>query len=132
MVIATPPIRQQFEALLRRYPDRRFELIDGEIVENMPTPLHAVIAYLLSGHFFVFLRDHPLGWLLIEARCLISDDPDNDRVPDLSFVRRREGRVIPHDDPLPFAPDLVIEIQSPGQSDKFMLDKAQFYLRHGS
>jgi Uma2 family endonuclease len=29
-------------------------------------------------------------------------------------------------------PDLAVEVQSPGQSDRFMSDKAAFYLENGS
>lgn len=36
--------------------DRRFELIDGEIVEKMPTQLHALIANLFNAVLFMYFR----------------------------------------------------------------------------
>jgi Uma2 family endonuclease len=32
---------------------------------------------------------------------------------------------------LPFMPELIIEIQSPGQSKRIMAKKADYYIRHG-
>ncbi len=36
--------------------DRHFELIDGEIVEKMPTQLHALIANLLNAVFIAIFN----------------------------------------------------------------------------
>lgn len=36
--------------------NRRLELINGEIIEKMPTQLHALIVHLINGFLFVFLR----------------------------------------------------------------------------
>ena len=36
------------------------------------------------------------------------------------------------DGPALYMPDLAVEVQSPGQSDKLMSDKATFYLQHGT
>jgi Uma2 family endonuclease len=33
---------------------------------------------------------------------------------------------------VPYLPDLALEIQSPGQSDRFMMDKADYYLANGT
>jgi Uma2 family endonuclease len=43
--------------------DRRFELIDGEIIEKMPTEERGVIVSTLSGEIYVFLKQNPLGRL---------------------------------------------------------------------
>lgn len=111
--------------------ERRFELIDGEMIEKMPTQLHALIVHLLNGFLFVFVREHPIGWVLPEARYALPDDPDNTVIPDLSFVVS-EGKTLIEEGAAPYMPDLAIEVQSPGQSDKFMADKARYYLTHGS
>jgi len=68
--------------------ERRFELIDGEVVEKMPTQLHAYIIQMLSGFLFVFLRQNLLGYALLEARYRLPDDTENDLIPDLSLCRR--------------------------------------------
>jgi Uma2 family endonuclease len=110
---------------------RRFELIEGEIVEKMPTQLHAYIIQMLSGFLFMFLRQNPLGYALIEARYRIPDGSDNDLIPDLSFVTKDHGSLV-QSGPALYLPELAVEAQSEGQSDRFMLDKALLYLAHGT
>jgi Uma2 family endonuclease len=121
--------REQFDGFLPHPEnhDRLFELINGEIVEKAPTQLHALITYSLSGFLFVYFREHPIGWVLIEIRISLPDDDLNDRIPDIAVVLK-EGRTFDPDAPLAYMPDLAIEVQSPDQSDKFMIDKANYYL----
>ena len=59
----------QYEIFLARpeNANRRFELIFGKIEEKMPTQLYAYIIQMLSGFLFVFLRENPIGYALIEA-----------------------------------------------------------------
>jgi len=123
----------QFDAFLGEpeQAERRFELVDGEIVEKMPTQLHAYIIQMLSGFLFVFLRQNPLGYALIEAHYRLPGDAENDLIPDLSFVKKERGPLV-RSGPAPYMPDLVVEAQSESQSDKFMLDKAQLYLARGT
>lgn len=111
--------------------DRRFELILGEIVEKIPTQLHAYIIQIISGLLFVFLRDNPIGYALIEARYRLPGDDDNDIIPDLSFVSKERGPLV-RSGPAPYMPDLAVEAQSEGQSGRFMLDKALLYLANGT
>ena len=120
----------EYEALLDdpANQDRRLELVHGEIIEKMPTQLHAAIVHLISGFLFVFLREHPIGWALVKARYQLPGDNQNARIPDLSFVRKVEGRSLTNASAAPYMSDLAIEMQSPGQSDRMMLDKAEYYL----
>ena len=111
--------------------NRRFELIQGQIVEKRPTQLHAYIIQMLSGFLFVFLRQYPLGYALIEARYRVPGSGDTDLIPDLSFVAKGHGPFV-QSGPAPYLPELVVEAQSDGQSDRFMLDKALLYLAHGT
>jgi Uma2 family endonuclease len=111
--------------------NRYFELIDGMIVEGMPTQAHAAIVALLNGHFFVYLQQNPVGWALVEARYQLAGDEHNARLPDLSFVSRERGPLVEHG-PAAYVPDLAIEVQSPDDNLKEMAEKAQYYLAHGS
>jgi Uma2 family endonuclease len=111
--------------------NRRFELIFGEITEKMPTQLHAYIIQMLSGFLFVFLRANPIGYALIEARYRSQNDAENDLIPDLSFITRARGPLV-RTGPAPYFPDLAVEVQSEGQSERFMLDKALLYLANGT
>lgn len=122
--------RDDYEALLARYPDRRLELIDGQVIENMPTLWHGIIIHLISGFLFVYLRDNPIGHVSIEGRYGLPDDEHNVRMPDLSFFRHETGDIVERG-PAPFMPDLAVEVQSPGQSDRLMSAKAAYYLARG-
>jgi len=133
MSIRTKTDTAHYEAFLARpeNSDRRFELIDGEIVEKMPTQLHAYIIQMLSGFLFVYLRQNPIGYALIEARYRPPNTTDNDLIPDLSFISKGHGALV-QSGPALYLPDLAVEAQSDGQSDQFMLAKAQRYLNSGS
>src|SRR5436190_17894040 len=86
----------QFDAFLEQpeNANRRFELISGEIVEKMPTQLHAAIISLVNFFLMLYLREHPLGYALIEARYRLPGNDENDLIPDLSFVTRARGAVV--------------------------------------
>ncbi len=133
MFMHTKTAMAQFEAFLAlpENAQRRFELIHGEISEKMPTQLHAYIIQMLSGFLFVFLRQQPIGYALIEARYRLPGDNENDLIPDLSFVVKGRG-ALTRSGAAPYMPDLAVEAQSEGQSERFMLDKALLYLSHGT
>lgn len=110
---------------------RRFELIDGEIVEKMPTQLHALIASYLIFIFSLYFRDNPIGWIFTELRINLPNDDLNDTIPDISVVLKA-GRELSPNEPLTFMPDLAIEIKSPTDSLIKMRKKANYYLENGS
>jgi Uma2 family endonuclease len=111
--------------------DRLFELIDGEIVEKMPTQLHAVIANFFNALLYLYKQKNPIIWVFSEVRVKLPSDKKNDRIPDIAVVLK-EGREFDPYAPLAYIPDLIIEIQSPSQNDKFMVDKAAYYLAKGT
>ncbi len=124
---------QQYEQMIAQpeNADRLLELIDGEIIEKMPSQLHALIAHILNGFLFVYLREHPIAVAFSELRSRVPSDENNARIPDISVVLNEHYQLDP-DEPLPHLPDLAIEIQSPDQSDKLMSEKAAYYLANGS
>lgn len=114
-----------FEAFLNlpQNADRRLELIDGEIVETMPNALHAYLVGLFLHALVGYLKAHPLGYAGAEPRFSFGEQ---DLIPDVAVWRAQ-----PAEAPLTESPLLVVEVQSPGQSDQLMLRKAQIYLQHG-
>lgn len=130
---AQPITTDVFERLLNKpeNSDRLLELINGEIAEKMPTQLHALLASLFNTLLGIYVRNNPIGWVFSEVRVKLPNDKLNDRIPDIAYVLK-EGRVFDPNAPLSYMPDLVVEIQSPDQSDKFMLDKANYYLANGT
>ncbi|MEO8611290.1 MAG: Uma2 family endonuclease [Chloroflexota bacterium] len=136
MIARKPLIVEAFENLvaLPENEGRKLELINGEIVEEMPNRLHALIATLLGKIFGNYLDVHPIGWAFTEARIKFPDDSLNDFIPDFA-VALAANHNIQNDDlnePFTTTPELVIEIQSPDQSEKFMSDKADVYLKYGA
>lgn len=125
--------RAEFEAFvtLPSNVERVFELINGELIEKMPTQLHALISLILAGALYNFLRNNPVGWAFVEARYGLPDDKDNDLIPDLSYVRKERGPVVERG-AAPYMPDLAVEIQSPDDSLIGMTEKAAYYLKNGS
>jgi len=123
----------QFDAFLAQPENigRHFELISGEIVEKTPTQLHAAMISLVNFFLMLYLREHPIGYALTEAHYRLPGNDENDLIPDLSFVTKEHGALV-QSGPAPYLPDLAIEVQSEGQSTRFMLDKALLYLANGT
>lgn len=122
----------QFEAFLKlpQNSDHLFELIDGEIVEKMTTEQHGVIAALIATFINLFLFEHPIGRVAVEARHRPAKLNRNNRLPDVSFVTNEHPLTTRGS--APYIPELCIEIQSPDDSPKKMADKATFYLANGA
>ena len=123
--------RAEYEQIITQYPHRRFELVNGELIEKMPNEIHGYVVSLLNFFLVGYLQNNPIGYVLTEVRHGLPADDSNDRVPDMSF-RVMEKGALRGESPAPYMPDLAIEVQSPGQSDRFMSDKAAYYLANGS
>ena len=111
--------------------DRRFEFINGRVVEKMPTQLHGWIVMLLGHLLMSYLELKPIGWFFAEARYRLPESDQNSYIPDLSFVREELGPVL-EASPAPYMPDLAIEVQSPDDNPKEMREKAEYYIANGS
>jgi Uma2 family endonuclease len=111
--------------------DLLFELINGEIVQKMPTQLHGLIAGLIATFLNLFLLKNPLGWVMVEARYKLPDDEENDYIPDVSFISKAKGGLI-EKGPAPYMPEFVVEVKSPDDSLPDMRKKAAYYLAHGT
>jgi Uma2 family endonuclease len=111
--------------------DRNFELINGEIVEKMPTELHGLLVTLLIIRLGTFIEQHGTGRLVTEVRSRIPDDAHNACQPDISYFAD-DTRPIVTQGAVPLLPDLAVEVKSPDDSYLQMRDKASYYLRNGS
>lgn len=112
---------------------RKLQLVNGEIVEEMPKFAHARIASRLILWLGKFFEEHPVGEVFAEFRIDLPDKQFDARVPDICIVLGRKDELarLGDNDPLPFMPDLIIEIQSEGQTDRYMRDLADYYLANG-
>jgi len=123
----------EFEAFigLPENADRLFELINGEIVEKVPTQLHGVIAARTTIRVGGFVEQHGLGYVAVEVRHQMPGDEHNARLPDIAFYADTTTPLVERG-AVPRMPDLAIEIQSPDDSLQEMSDKADYYLANGS
>jgi Uma2 family endonuclease len=89
------------------------------------------IATQLSGRINAALYPD-VGFAVVEAMTYCFDRPHHGRKPDVAFVRldRLPGRAIPTGD-LRLAPDLVVEVLSPGNTGIEVQTKLDEYLEAG-
>ena len=110
--------------------DRRFELINGEIIEKVPTEEHGIIAIRIAGEIYIYLKLHPIARAGVEVNHQMPNDPYNSRLPDISVTLITDAPVVKHG-AVPHMPDLAVEIKSPDQTLKGQREKAAYYLEHG-
>lgn len=134
MVIQPKVTIQDFEAFvgLPENSERLFELIDGKIVEKMPTEEHGFLVMFLAGEIYIYLKKNPIGRLVVEVRYQLPEDHHNSRLPDISFTGHQRSRPIVTTGVVPQMPDLVIEVKSPSDVMLKMREKALSYLSSGA
>lgn len=112
----------------------RCELIKGELVMMNPAGGdHGYIAGEIFGHIWSFLQEHDLGKVYAaETGFVLERDPDTVRAPDVAFIAK--DRVADAKTPkfIPVPPDLVVEVNSPGDAAGEVVEKVQWWLSHGA
>lgn len=108
------------------------EFYGGRIIQKMsPNRPHSLLQICFGSHLRQFTRSHQLGQIYPELRCTFSGQS---QVSDLCFIAK--GRV-PRDvkgelvSNIRFAPDLAIEILSPGQTVSELTAKLRLALKNG-
>lgn len=111
--------------------NKYFELINGEIYElPTPSPLHNFIVTSIVAFLFNFVRLHNLGFVFGDATSYSLPNGD-ELIPDASFVSK-ERQSLPLPDKFFIAPDLVVEVASPSNRERELIDKAESYLESGT
>ena len=130
----SPPALLTADELQHVYvPDKRVELVRGLlVVRELPGMRHARVAMDLALALGAHVRAAALGRVYAEAGFKLASNPDTVRGPDIAFISR--GRI---PDPEPtgfagFAPDLVVEVISPGDRAGEVLAKVADWLSGGS
>ncbi len=115
--------------------DKRFELIDGEVVEVSPAGgVHMRIVARLVNVLEGFVEQHDLGLVTGDGLgFILRRDPDLVRVPDVSFVPWEH---VP-DEGIPVRfwegpPTLAVEVVSPDDRATEIRAKVQHYLEAGA
>src|SRR3954469_15858659 len=113
----------------------RFELIRGELkIMSLAKPLHGVVCARLNFRLSGFVEEHDLGETFgAETGFLVEHDPDSVLGPDVAFVsHERLVTVENFEKYFPFAPDLAVEVLSPGNTVREINEKVAMYFAAGS
>lgn len=130
MVVAEPTTAGD---LLRLADDDRRELLAGELLPMSPTGYeHFETVGALMRFLAPFVAEHRLGAVGAEGGFLLRRDPDTVLAPDVAFVSeaRRPPPGRRHGFPA-LAPDLAVEIVSPGDTVRVIQAKIRVYLEAG-
>jgi Uma2 family endonuclease len=102
------------------YPDddgNRYELIEGELLVSCAPGLpHQLVLQNLQGQLYIFLQQHPIGKVAPGSGAVFSNF--DAVIPDLVFVSNERWDQIVADHRFVAAPDLVIEVVSPGRQNR--------------
>ncbi|HZL33734.1 MAG TPA: Uma2 family endonuclease [Tepidisphaeraceae bacterium] len=122
------------EQLLEMGDIGRCELIEGEIKMMAPAGAeHGRIIVRLTSRIDAHVTRHHLGAVYAaETGFTIARNPDTTRAPDIAFVRKdRLPREVVKGY-FPGAPDLAVEVLSPGDRTPEVLEKAHVWLAAGT
>src|SRR5689334_9349409 len=97
---------------------KRYELVKGELLTMSPTSgKHGAVTMRLSRILANYIEESSLGvTFAAETGFKLEHNPDTVLAPDFAFIAKDRISTLP-DNYVSLAPDLVIEVVSPGQSD---------------
>ena len=129
-----PPLMSAEDLLHANIPDKRTELVRGVLIVREPAGgRHGRVANELSRVIGNHVHAHVLGAVYAaETGFTLARRPDTVRAPDVAFVRRER---LPDPEPTGFpdlAPDLVVEVVSPGDRAGEILAKVADWLSAGT
>ena len=132
--IMAPALMTAEELLHASIPDKRTELVRGVLEVREPAGgRHGRMANELARLIGNNVHAHQLGTVYAaETGFTLARHPDTVRAPDIAFVRRDR---VPDPEPLgfpEFAPDLVVEVLSPGVRPGEVLTKVGDWLNAGT
>jgi Uma2 family endonuclease len=116
-------------------PEGPYEVIGDQIVEKPPMGVfESGIASLLLELIGPFARGNRLGQVFLETLFDLRPAVNRSRCPDLSFVSARKwpiNRRPPRKEAWPLVPDLAVEVISPRNEAREVIDKVGEYLKAG-
>jgi Uma2 family endonuclease len=113
----------------------RYELVQGELRRMAPAgEEHGSLTMNIAGPLHQYVRAHNLGKVYAaETGFRLTFDPDTVRAPDASFVTRERVEAAGHVKGYwPGAPDLAIEVISPGDLYTEVDEKVMDWLNAGT
>lgn len=112
--------------------NNRYELIGGELfVSRAPGIPHQRVVLNLEIGLIRYLEKHPIGILVPGAGAIFSDY--DAVIPDIAFVRHERWQEVVTGDKFTSAPDILIEVTSPGAENRRrdLTVKRQLYGKYG-
>lgn len=111
---------------------RDYELIDGEIVQTMPTNgEHSEVVTELLTRLRVWSKETKAGRVGTEAGFLLAREPDRLRGPDIFFIKAERNVTVPKQFYETF-PDLAVEVISNSDTTKVVKEKLEDYFAAGT
>jgi Uma2 family endonuclease len=110
----------------------RYEVIEGELfVSRAPTYIHQVVIGRLNRSLLNHLDNSPIGEALITPGLIFSQL--DGVIPDMVYMSYERRNAILIDERLRAAPELVIEVVSPGAENirRDRIAKRQLYAKYG-
>lgn len=123
MVIHQPLTPEAFLAYAEQHADRRFDFMDGELVEVSPKRLHGRIQTILAAALEAYTQVNPVGVVHTEVLHILDSEWF---IPDISVNKAVEAEYFTT------PPLLAVEIRSDSQSRASQRRKARAYIRHGT
>lgn len=112
--------------------NNRYELIEGELfVSRAPGIPHQRVLHNLQMELGTYLKKNPVGILVPGTGAIFSDY--DAVIPDIVFVRTDRWAEVTSEQKITSAPDIVVEILSPGSENRRrdLSVKRQLYAKYG-
>jgi Uma2 family endonuclease len=124
------PLRYTYEDYARLPDDQRYEVIDGELfLTPAPTPFHQIVKGRIEEMLKEYVYERRLG-LVLDAPCDVVLSRYDVLQPDIFFISS-DRRTVIGEKYITDAPDLVIEVLSPGTRKRDRILKSRRYARFG-
>ncbi len=121
---------------LEQMPDdgTRRELIEGKLIEMLPgaKPRHSLIATLIAAFLTTYAFQKKSGLVMTELGCMLTRDPDTLLFPDVGYISFTRLGSQNLDEYLSVAPDIAVEVVSPGNISEEIDTKIALYFQYGA
>jgi Uma2 family endonuclease len=122
------------EAFWEQYAGQPYELVHGRIVQVPPTGFsHGTVTSRIAALLRAFVDSQGVGGEVLGAETGFWLDPHTLRGADCAYISQAKIASVSEPDKfVPFAPDLAVEVVSPGDTAQAIRDKVDQYRAAGT